>query len=155
MDSEIRALLDERAIARLAADYARAVDRLDENLLRRVFTADAVLEGPGWRFDGIAQICGIIPMMQDMFVSSWHATHQQTIDFGPVSHDGGRDEATGEVYCAGRHLQKGGYAENQVVTMIIRYQDRYVREPDGWRIAWRKEIIDWTEVGTVQGGRRE
>jgi len=148
MDQELRALLDERSISRLAADYARAVDRLDEPLLRRVFTADAVLEGPGWRFDGIEQICGIIPMMQDMFVSSWHATHQQTIDVTG-------DQATGEVYCAGRHLQKGGYAENQVVTMIIRYQDRYVRGPDGWRIAWRKEIIDWTEVGTVQGGRRE
>jgi len=148
MDHDMRALLDERSISRLAADYAQAVDRLDEPMLRRVFTADAVLEGPGWRFEGIEQICGIIPMMQDMFVSSWHATHQQTIDMAG-------DEATGEVYCAGRHLQKGGYAENQVVTMIIRYQDRYVRDPDGWRIALRKEIIDWTEVGTVQGGRRE
>ena len=148
MDDEMRALLDERSISRLAADYARAVDRLDEPLLRRVFTPDAVLEGPGWRFAGIEQICSIIPMMQDMFVSSWHATHQQTIDLNG-------DEATGEVYCAGRHLQKGGYAENQVVTMVIRYQDRYARGADGWRIAWRKEIIDWTEVGTVQGGRRE
>jgi ketosteroid isomerase-like protein len=144
----MRALLDERSISRLASDYARAVDRLDEPLLRRVFSADAVLEGPGWRFEGIAQICSILPMMRDMFVSSWHATHQQTIDL-----DG--DQAAGEVYCAGRHLQKGGYAENQVVTMIIRYRDRYVRGPDGWRIAWRKEIIDWTEVGPVQGGGRE
>jgi hypothetical protein len=50
---------------------------------------------------------------------------------------------------------KGGYAENQVVTMIIRYQDEYARTPDGWRMARRKEIVDWTEVGTVQGGRRE
>lgn len=152
MDQELRALLDERSISRLAADYAQAVDQLEEPLLRRVFTADAVLEGPGWRFEGIEQIAGIIPMMREMFVSSWHATHQQTIDLtdGP-----GGDEATGEVYCAGRHLQKGGYAENQVVTMIIRYQDRYVRTPEGWRIARRKEIIDWTEVGTVQGGRKE
>ena len=148
MDEEMRALLDERSINRLALDYAKAVDRLDEPLLRRVFTADAVLEGPGWRFEGIEQIAGILPMMREMFVSSWHATHQQTIDMAG-------DVATGEVYCAGRHLQKGGYAENQVVTMIIRYQDRYVRTADGWRIAWRKEIIDWTEVGTVQGGRRE
>ena len=148
MDDEMRALLDERSISRLAADYAQAVDRLDEPLLRRVFTPDAVLEGPGWRFEGIEQIAGILPLMRDMFVSSWHATHQITIDLAG-------DAATAEVYCAGRHLQKGGYAENQVVTMIIRYQDRYVRTPEGWRMAWRKEIIDWTEVGTVQGGRRE
>jgi hypothetical protein len=148
MDDEIRAMLDERVITRLAHDYAQAVDRLDKPLLRQVFTADAVLEGPGWRFAGIEQICSILPMMREMFVSSWHATHQQTIDL-----DG--DHATGEVYCAGRHLQKGGYAENQVVTMIIRYQDRYARGPEGWRIAWRKEIVDWTEVGTVQSGGRE
>ena len=44
---------------------------------------------------------------------SWHATHEQTIDVRG-------DEATGEVYCAGRHLQKGGCAENQVMTMVIR-----------------------------------
>ena len=148
MDAEIRAMLDERAINRLVLDYAEAVDRLDEPLLRRVFAADAVLEGPGWRFEGIAQICSIFPIMRDSFVSSWHATHQQTIHLAG-------DTATGETYCAGRHLQKGGYADNQVMTMIIRYQDRFVRTADGWRIALRKEIVDWMETGTIQSGRRE
>ena len=148
MDADIRAMLDERAINRLVLDYAQAVDRLDEPLLRRVFSADAVLEGPGWRFEGIEQICSILPIMKDSFVSSWHATHQQTIDL-----DG--DRASGETYCAGRHLQKGGYAENQVVTMIIRYQDRFVRTADGWRMSFRKEIVDWTETGTIQSGRKE
>jgi len=148
MDDDMRAILDERSINRLVLDYAQAVDRLDEPLLRRVFAADAVLEGPGWRFEGMEQICTILPMMRDMFVSSWHAVHQQTVKLNG-------DRATGENYCAGRHLQKGGYAENQVVMMIIRYQDEFVRTPDGWRIARRKEIVDWTEVGTVQNGRRE
>ena len=148
MSDALKAMLDERAINRLALDYAQAVDRLDEPLLRRVFAADAVLEGPGWRFEGIEQICSIFPIMKDSFVSSWHATHQQTIDL-----DG--DRATGETYCAGRHLQKGGYAENQVVTMIIRYHDVFVRTQDGWRIAMRKEIVDWTETATIQSGHRE
>jgi ketosteroid isomerase-like protein len=148
MDAEIRAMLDERAINRLVLDYAQAVDRLDKNLLRQVFSADAALEGPGWRFEGIEQICSIFPIMRDSFVSSWHATHQQTIHL-----DG--DRASGETYCAGRHLQKGGYAENQVVTMTIRYQDRFVRTADGWRMSFRKEIVDWTESSTIQSGRRE
>jgi len=148
MDNALQALLDERAINRLVLDYARAVDRLDEALLRKVFTADAVLEGPGWRFAGIEQICSILPIMKDSFVSSWHATHQQTIHL-----DG--DRARGETYCAGRHLQKGGYADNQVVTMIIRYHDTFVRVTDGWRIGSRKEIVDWTETNTIQSGHRE
>ena len=152
MDDDLRAILDERSINRLVLDYAEAVDRLNEPLLRKVFTADAVLEGPGWRFEGIEQICTIIPMMRDMFAASWHAVHQQTIHLPSAP---GGDRATGENYCAGRHLQKGGYAENQVVTMIIRYQDEFVRTEEGWRIARRKEIVDWTEVGTVQSGRRE
>ena len=147
MEDGLKAMLDERAINRLVLDYARAVDRLNEPLLRQVFAADAVLEGPGWRFAGIAEICSILPIMKDSFVSSWHATHQQTIQL-----DG--DRASGETYCAGRHLQKGGYAENQVVTMIIRYHDTFVRTADGWRIAARKEIIDWTETGTIQSGQR-
>jgi len=148
MDDGLKALLDERAINRLVLDYAQAVDRLDEALLRQVFAADAVLEGPGWRFAGIEQICSILPIMKDSFVSSWHATHQQTIHL-----DG--DRATGETYCAGRHLQKGGYTENQVVTMIIRYHDTFVRVTDGWRIGPRKEIVDWTETSTIQSGHRE
>ena len=148
MDDAIRALLDERAINRLVLDYAEAVDRLNEPLLRSIFTADAVLEGPGWRFAGIEQICSILPIMKDSFVSSWHAVHQQTIRL-----DG--DRATGENYCAGRHLQKGGYADNQVVTMIIRYQDRFIRTAEGWRMDFRKEIVDWTESGTIQSGRRD
>ena len=148
MDDALKAMLDERAINRLVLDYAEAVDRLDEPLLRRVFAADAVLEGPGWRFEGIDQICTIFPIMKDSFVSSWHATHQQTIHLNG-------DRATGETYCAGRHLQKGGYADNQVVTMIIRYQDTFVRTAEGWRMASRKEIVDWTETSTIQSGRRE
>jgi hypothetical protein len=148
MQDELKGLLDERAINRLVHDYAEAVDRLNEPLLRRIFTHDAVLEGPGWRFVGIDQICSILPIMKDSFVSSWHAVHQQTIRL-----DG--NNASGETYCAGRHLQKGGYAENQVVTMIIRYQDRFVHTEEGWRIAFRKEIVDWTESGTIQSGRRE
>jgi ketosteroid isomerase-like protein len=148
MDQAIRAMLDEQAINRLAQDYAEGVDRLNESLLRGVFTDDAVMEGPGWRFEGIEQICTILPMMKEMFVSSWHALHQLTVRL-----DG--DTATGENYCAGRHLQKGGNADNQVLTMIIRYQDRYVRTPGGWRIAFRKEIVDWTEINTIQSGRRE
>jgi len=130
MDDSLKAMLDERAINRLVLNYAEAVDRLNEPLLRRVFTADAVLEGPGWRFDGIDQICSIFPIMKDSFVSSWHATHH-------------------------RHLQKGGYADNQVVTMIIRYRDTFVRTSDGWRISSRKEIVDWTETATIQSGHRE
>jgi len=148
MDDAIRALLDERAITRLVHDYAEAVDRLDETLLRAVFTPDAVLEGPGWRFAGIEQICSILPIMKDSFVSSWHAVHQVTVRL-----DG--DRARGETYCAGRHLQKGGYAENQVVTMIIRYQDEFVRTAEGWRIGLRTEIVDWTETATVQSARRD
>jgi ketosteroid isomerase-like protein len=148
MDNGLQAMLDERAINRLVLDYAEAVDRLDEALLRRVFAADGVLEGPGWRFAGIDDICSILPIMKDSFVSSWHATHQQTIHL-----DG--DRAAGETYCAGRHLQKGGYAENQVLTMIIRYRDSFVRTEEGWRIASRKEIVDWTEISTIQSGYRE
>ncbi len=148
MDDAVKAMLDERAINRLVLDYAQAVDRLDEALLRKVFAADAILEGPGWRFVGLEQICSILPIMKDSFVSSWHATHQQTIQLD-------RDRASGETYCAGRHLQKGGYAENQVLTMIIRYRDTFVRTADGWQIASRKELIDWTEISTIQSGYRE
>ena len=35
--------------------------------------------------------------------------------------------------------------------MMIRYQDRYLRTPAGWRISVRELQVDWTEERTVTG----
>ena len=47
-------IIDESALRRLVLQYASAVDRNDPELFASIFVEDAVVEGPGFRFDGRA-----------------------------------------------------------------------------------------------------
>ena len=148
MNSDLQDLRDRAEIRELGLVYASAIDRLDEPALLSVFAPDAVMEGPKWRYEGHQAIASVIPILKDLYVSSWHAVHNQTVVLnGNLAH--------GETYCTARHLQKGGYLDNQVMTMTLRYQDEFARLNGVWKYTRRRQIIDWTESGTIQIGRRE
>jgi hypothetical protein len=50
------------------------------------------------------------------------------------------------VYCTARHLSPGIHGGLDFV-MLIRYQDRYRRDPgQKWLIADRLVQVDWTEL---------
>jgi len=51
------------------------------------------------------------------------------------------DDATGEVYCEAHHLS----AEGADHVMFIRYQDRYRRDGERWRLAERETFVEWME----------
>ena len=69
--SALRTLLDKQEITELLARYCRAIDRLDEELLRSVYRPDGyddhmnfagpVAEGPGGRDGGGVADYGLIP----------------------------------------------------------------------------------------------
>src|SRR5690606_32856172 len=54
------------------------------------------------------------------------------------------DDATGEVYCTAHHL-----TGTEDFVMHIRYDDRYRRTADGWRVAARDLRLLWTSTETV------
>jgi uncharacterized protein (TIGR02246 family) len=136
-------LEDEAAIRRLAALYARAVDRNEPDTLAALFAADAVIEGPGFAMHGIEQIRAIPGMLRGMYARTLHQVHQQTVRI-----EG--DSAESETYCSANHLgdRGGGQAENLVWAM--RYLDRLRRENGRWVFARRSVVIDWTETRPAQ-----
>ena len=54
------------------------------------------------------------------------------------------DEAVGETYCMAHHLLRQA-GERVLLTMAIRYLDTFRRAGDGWEIARRDLVFDWTD----------
>ena len=131
-----RRIDDERELRDLVLRYARMIDRRDWSLLPGVFTEDAQLSGPGYAMAGLAELAGGLQRI-DQYSATMHCVHNQSCAI-----DG--DQATGELYCVANHLyEKEGVAFK--LDMGIRYEDRYRRGSDGWRIAERVLNLIWQQ----------
>ncbi|MBS1848752.1 MAG: nuclear transport factor 2 family protein [Actinobacteria bacterium] len=126
-------------LARLAAEYAAAVDGRDAEAFVALFAADATLTVPGpepWILTGRDELRAIIDGVAG-FVATLHFVGQSTYRI-----DG--DDATGEVACLAHHLSmRGAQAVDQV--WVIRYHDAYRHTDEGWRFARRDIELLWTE----------
>jgi hypothetical protein len=134
---------DKLALRELAEAYARCADRVDGEGLAALFLPEGVLrivrrgvDDPPAVRNGRAEIATAIKRL-DRYVKTFHMVGNQYLTV-----DG--DDATGETYCIAHHLL-GESGEQIDHVMMIRYQDRFRREPDGWRIAVRELQVDWTE----------
>jgi hypothetical protein len=154
-DDAIRALVDERSLRCLVESYARAVDRLEPDLLMSLFTPDGVIEAEfqfsdaraptlvkpvtpgGIRIAGHDQIRAIPAMMVQRFKGTLHCVLNQTTTI-----DG--DAAQGETYTLAYHVYDADDGQTMTFDMAIRYQDRYVRSADGWKFTNRRLVVDWT-----------
>lgn len=133
-------------IYRLACLYARAMDRNEPDLLNQVMTPDVLLEGPGMRIEGLELQKKSPGILREMFVMTQHIVHNQTLTF-----DG--DVAIGETYCTATHIRHPGENGRHIaLTWAVRYQDRYIHQPEGWRMAARNLIVDWSEERPVTLG---
>ncbi len=137
---------DREALADLAAEYARCVDRGDPEGVAACFAPDGVLRivnlAKGGKVmaerSGRDEIVRAISRMS--YDATFHFVGQQQVDI-----DG--DTATGETYCIAHHLtipDDGSPATDYI--MFIRYQNQFVRLDEGWRFAVRELNIDWTET---------
>jgi hypothetical protein len=127
---------DELAIRDLAYRYARMVDRRDWSEIPRVFTPDCELMGTGYRMRGHAELAAGLQKI-DMFSATQHCVHNQITCL-----DG--DRATGEFYCVANHIHVRDGVEYKL-DMGIRYEDRYVRTADGWRLEKRVLNLIWQQ----------
>jgi len=141
-----REMSDRDALADLAADYARCVDRGDPEGVAACFAPDGVLRIVNLAEGGkvVAERTGrdeIVRAISRMsYDATFHFVGQQQVDI-----DG--DTATGETYCIAHHLtipDDGTPATDYI--MFIRYQNQFVRLDEGWRFAVRELNIDWTET---------
>ena len=127
---------DEYELRKLAYRYARMIDRRDWDLIPQVFSEDACLSGPGYEMKGHQALRDGLKRIE-MYSSTLHCVHNQSSHIDV-------DEGTGELYCVANHLyEKQGTPFK--MDMGIRYEDRYVRGPDGWRIAERVLNLIWQQ----------
>jgi uncharacterized protein (TIGR02246 family) len=133
---------DEDAIRQLAVRYAQAIDRNEPEKLDELFAPDAVIEGPGFRMDGIGEIRGIPGRLKTLYSRTVHVVHQQAVTLSG-------ETASCETHSTANHLTDQGEGAASNLVWSIRYQDRVRRQAGCWRFVHRQLIIDWTETRTV------
>lgn len=135
---------DEWALYQLACRYARAVDSNDPAAFDEVFTPDAVMQKGDAVWNGLDEIKKIPPGIPLRYLKTFHAVHNQTSRI-----DG--DTAESETYSIAHNVMLRDGA-TVVHDMAIRYIDRSVRTPAGWRIRHRLLLTDWTETRPAERG---
>jgi hypothetical protein len=129
-------LADRQALVDLTIAYSYALDDRRFDDLDDVFVPDATAE-LGWLLEGRDAIKARIRDALVPLDASQHlvATHQVQLD---------GDRATGRCYLQAQHVRTG--ADGGELFMVGgRYEDRYVRTADGWRIDHRALVVLWTD----------
>ncbi|HKT78330.1 MAG TPA: nuclear transport factor 2 family protein [Sphingobium sp.] len=144
MEERIAGLLARREIEDCLFRYMRGQDRLDAALQTSSFHEDATVDygffaGTGADFVRFAQ-----HLLADRYVATQHMIGQMHIIV-----EG--EEGHGEIYFLAWHRRK---AEQGGEDLLIagRYLDRYSCRDGAWRIAERREVVDWTRTEPASDG---
>lgn len=142
--SALRVLLDKQEITEVLARYCRAIDRLDEELLRSVYWPDGYDDHMS--FAGLVAefIPEAIKSCASIFKSTVHSISNTLIEVdGDVAHS--------ETYFTSfnRLSQTRDGREYDRIT-CARYLDRFERRDGEWRIARRLVVTDWNRVDPVE-----
>lgn len=129
-------LLDREEIRDLVVRYAHAVDRRAWADVAACFLPDATADY-GWFAGGIADVLAKIRAGLDGFDAAVHFVGNHLAEVRG-------DDATAETYALCVHRGAAGGVVREV-TVALRYLDRLVRTPDGWRIARRELAVDFDE----------
>lgn len=138
-------LVDRQELRDLVDAYAHCADRRDPQGQAAVFTEDGQVrlhEGdpgapPLQTITGRAALAATFAELIARYDATTYLNGQSTVTL-----DG--DAAVGETYCVAHHLARED-GVRVLITMAIRYLDRFVRTPQGWRIAERDLVFDWTD----------
>lgn len=146
--SDLQFLLDRLALQDLVAAYATCVDSDDPASAAALFVPDGELrifergvETPVRERIGQEAIASAMAGL-DRYHTTLHvvANHSVAIE---------DDAAEGVTYCLAHHIHDVPGPEGTTLpydyVMHIRYLDRFVRAFDGWRIAQRHLVVEFTE----------
>ena len=130
----LQEISDRLEIQDLLACYSFAIDERDWDALDRVFTPDAQIdyaETGGAKGDYPA-IKAWLPKALERFPKYQHMVATTKLDL-----DG--DEARSRTILFNPMVHRDAEGKEQVFFIGLWYRDRFVRTPDGWRIAERYE----------------
>ena len=137
---------DRLAIRDLVDAYAHCADRRDPVGQAAVFTvqgevrlfqADPSAAEPVQVVTGREALVATFTDLMTRYDATSYVNGQSSVTLAG-------DVASGETYCMAHHLlhEEG---ERVLLTMAIRYLDRFERTSAGWRIARRDLVFDWTD----------
>jgi uncharacterized protein (TIGR02246 family) len=136
---ELSELLARQEITHVVYEYCRTLDAMDLDALAALFTVDCVVDyrpGPGMRSEGRATLRRDLERMWRWARTSHHGS-------GVQIHFDGPDQASVNSCVIAWHESP----EGTTATMMGQYQDRFVREADGWRIARRRQVLNGNDAG--------
>ncbi len=137
LEARLTALEDERAIRETLQLYCRALDRVDADGLRATFHEDAHIDMGEALYQG--PVDGFIQMAIGFMASCTglhHLVGNTLIDRR------GEDVALVETYV--HAFQYMETPEGPIELAVgARYLDRFEKRAGAWRIARRREVVDW------------
>lgn len=123
----------------LVNQYARAVDRGNLEDLCALFVSDGYIEGPGFKFSGRDGFTEMFKALGLNFKKTQHRFFNQIIEF----EDGG---AHGETYAQAAHIVESEDGNWSCHDWAIRYQDKFIKQEEGWKFQSRTLVVDWTQT---------
>ena len=136
MDPALRSFVDRQAIIDLTIAYTYALDTKSWDELDTVFVPDATAFLTEELTGRDAIKARVRRALEGLDVS------QHLIGNHQIAIDG--DRATGRCYLQAQHVRDAAPGPPNFI-VAGRYDDRFVRTPDGWRIERRELAIMWTE----------
>jgi hypothetical protein len=141
-DPAVQAMIDRLEIEEVLLRYCRACDRVDEELLRSCFHADATDEYVGLFSGKIQDGVRTMMKMRRRFLITMHVLTNISIEV-----EG--DTARSESYVQAQHRFTHDGAEYQWVAGG-RYLDRHEKRGGVWRIAHRQTMTELSRVDRVE-----
>jgi hypothetical protein len=144
--ARLDALLAEREIARTICRYCRGVDRRDFDLVRSCYHPDANDDHGGY-VGGVDGFIEYIGRELDAFELTVHSVTNLLVE--PV----GESIAQSEAYATAVHrIGSSSSKPRRDYVVGFRFLDRFEDRGDGWLIADRRVVIDWTRMDPVGTG---
>ena len=137
-DPSVAVLADRQAVVDVVLRYCRGIDRLDLELVRSCYHADATDEHgtfTGTRDEYVDWVAGVLTR----FTGTMHVVANQLVEV-----DG--DVADCETYGIAYHWGEPLDDPRRNFTTGFRYVDRFERRDGTWRIARRVAVREWTHV---------
>ena len=131
-------LLAESEIRRCLLRYARGVDRLDLELVRSCYHADAT-DAHGSFTGTVDEFLIWVERVLRRYDLTMHFLGSPLVEFDDATH------ARVETYGMAFHRAAGGQPERNLVTGF-RFVDRFDCRDGAWRIAQRIAVTEWSRI---------
>lgn len=156
MTADTQERQDHAALQALAIEYANAIDRHDWARLDAVFLPDAQID-----YTATGGICARYPVIREWLARNLRFFRSHMHLMGNFHFEISGDQAAGQVACCNPMVIPTLLGGSRTVVYGIWYHDRYVRTPQGWRIAERRQqrcyalnVPLWMQLATWWLARR-